>query len=119
MVVLAPVFAATGAEPLPAGSAGKLVRGMKLFDDQGCGACHKLFGKGGQLGPALDNVGFKTKHQFVRANLKGSQTTWNWLAEHFRDPAGIVPASLMPAPALSRAQVEDLTVYMPRQICSQ
>ena len=80
---------------LPKGAAEKLVRGMKLFEEKSCGGCHKLNGKGGQLGPALDNVGFKTKHQFIRTNLHGSQTTWNWLAEHFRDPAGIVPASLM------------------------
>ena len=63
-------------------------------------------------GPALDNEGLKTKHQFVRASLKGSQTNWNWFAEHFRDPAGIVAGSLMPMPALSQPQVEALTVYM-------
>jgi mono/diheme cytochrome c family protein len=97
---------------LPAGSADKLVLGMKLFDEKGCRGCHKLNGKGGPTGPALDNVGLKTKHQFVRAHLKGSQTTWNWMSEHFRDPAGIVPASLMPAPALSSPQVEALTVFM-------
>ncbi|MBI4874899.1 MAG: c-type cytochrome, partial [Acidobacteria bacterium] len=71
---------------LPAGAAAKLVRGMKLYAQLGCGGCHKLDGKGGPLGPALDNVGLKTKHQFVRANLKGAQTVWNWLDQHFRDP---------------------------------
>ncbi|HTM51043.1 MAG TPA: c-type cytochrome [Bryobacteraceae bacterium] len=97
---------------LPAGSADKLVLGMRLFEQKHCNGCHKLNGKGGQLGPALDNEGLKTKHQFVRASLKGSQTTWNWFAEHFRDPAGIVAGSLMPMPALSQPQVEALTVYM-------
>lgn len=97
---------------LPAGAADRLVLGMKLFEQKGCGSCHKLNGKGGQLGLALDNVGLKTKHQFVRANLKGSQTTWNWHSAHFRDPAGIVAGSLMPAPALSRQEVEALTVFM-------
>ena len=97
---------------LPAGTADKLVDGMKLYEERGCGGCHKLNGKGGQLGPVLDNVGLKTKHQFVRTNLKGSQTNWNWLAEHFRDPGGIVAGSLMPSPGLSEKQVEALTVYM-------
>ena len=97
---------------LPAGAATRLVLGMKLFEEKGCAACHKLNGKGGSLGPALDNEGLKTKHQLVRANLKGSQTTWNWFAEHFRDPAGIVPASLMPSPALTQPEVEALTVYV-------
>jgi cbb3-type cytochrome c oxidase subunit III len=97
---------------LPQGSATKLVRGMKLYVDKGCSSCHKLDGKGGPLGPALDNVGYKTKHQFMRAHLQGSQTVWNWLGEHFRDPAKIVPASLMPAPALTGSETEALTVYM-------
>jgi len=97
---------------LPKGSAEKLVMGAQLFEQKGCNGCHKLDGKGGQLGPALDNEGLKTKHQFVRASLHGSQTNWNWFAEHFRDPVGIVAGSLMPMPALSTPQVEALTVYM-------
>ena len=51
---------------LPKGAAARLARGMELFDQKGCSSCHKLDGKGGILGPALDNVGFKTKHQFIR-----------------------------------------------------
>jgi cbb3-type cytochrome c oxidase subunit III len=97
---------------LPRGSAAKLVRGIALYEEQGCASCHKLDGKGGQLGPALDNVGLKTKHQFMRAHLGGPQTTWNWFAAHFRDPARIVPASLMPASALTEPEVQALTVYM-------
>lgn len=93
-------------------SARKLVRGMELYDQKGCSSCHKLDGKGGMLGPALDNVGMKTKHQFIRAHLKGSQTVWNWLATHFRDPRGIVPGSLMATPALTAQENEALTVYM-------
>lgn len=90
----------------------KLVRGMELFESRGCSGCHKLNDKGGVLGPALDNVGIKTKHQFVRTHLSGSQTVWNWLSEHFRDPRGIVRTTLMPNPALSPADNEALTVYM-------
>src|SRR5690348_16282417 len=97
---------------LPAGSADKLALGMKLFEEKGCNGCHKLNGKGGQLGPVLDNVGLKTKHQFVRVNLRGSQTVWHWLGEHFRDPGGIVAGSLMPVPALTQTQVEALTIFM-------
>jgi mono/diheme cytochrome c family protein len=97
---------------LPEGSASKLVLGMKLYEEKGCASCHKLEGKGGPLGPALDNVGLKTQHQFMRTYLKGSQTVWNWMAEHFRDPAKIVPASLMPSPGLTEPETEALTVYM-------
>jgi cbb3-type cytochrome c oxidase subunit III len=85
---------------------------MQLYIEKGCASCHKLDGKGGPLGPALDNVGYKTKHQFMRVHLRGSQTVWNWFSEHFRDPAKIVPASLMPAPALTDVDTQALTVYM-------
>ena len=97
---------------LPEGSAAKLVHGMELYQQKGCASCHKLDGKGGALGPALDNAGLKTKHQFMRENLHGSQSVWNWMEEHFRDPGKIVPASLMGPPALTEPEVEALTVYM-------
>ena len=97
---------------LPKGTAVRLVRGRQLFHDKGCSGCHKLEGKGGALGLALDNVGMKTKHQFMRAHLAGSQTTWNWHDQHFRDPGGIVPGSLMVNPTLTLAEREALTVYM-------
>jgi cbb3-type cytochrome c oxidase subunit III len=83
-----------------------------LYAEKGCASCHKVDGKGGPLGPALDNEGLKTKHQFMRAHLKGSQTVWNWFSEHFRDPANIVPVSLMPGPALTELETQALTVYM-------
>jgi mono/diheme cytochrome c family protein len=85
---------------------------MKLFEEKGCSGCHKQGGKGGSLGPVLDNVGLKTKHEFIRVNLHGSQTTWHWLTEHFRDPGGMVAGSLMPSPALARTEVEALTIFM-------
>jgi mono/diheme cytochrome c family protein len=97
---------------LPKDSAGKLVRGMELYDERSCGACHKLDGKGGSLGPALDDVGLKTKHQFVRTHLKGSQTVWNWQQQHFRDPGALVAGSLMPSSALTDTENEALTAYM-------
>ncbi len=97
---------------LPRDAAPRLARGMELFNEKGCSSCHKLEGQGGVLGPALDNVGLKTKHQFIRTHLKGSQTVWNWVQQHFRDPKGIVPGSLMPSPALTAPENEALTVYM-------
>ncbi len=97
---------------LPAETVPLLVKGRALFEAKSCGSCHKLDGKGGVLGLPLDNVGMKTKHQFVLANLKGKHTVDNWLAEHFRDPAGVVPGSLMKNPGLSTTEVTALTAYM-------
>lgn len=49
---------------------------MKLCQEKSCGSCHKLGGRGGVLGPALDNEGAKTQHQLIMSNLKPPHTTW-------------------------------------------
>ena len=105
-------FACHDVEKLPPAQVTLVVEGRKLYQEKSCGSCHKLGGRGGSLGPALDNEGAKTKHQLILTNLAPPHTTWNWQQAHFRDPAGIVPASQMKNPALSGPQVLALTVYM-------
>ena len=105
-------FACHDVEKLPPAQVTLVVEGRKLYQEKSCGSCHKLGGRGGNLGPALDNEGAKTKHQLILTNLAPPHTTWNWQQAHFRDPAGIVPASQMKNPALSGPQVLALTVYM-------
>jgi mono/diheme cytochrome c family protein len=90
----------------------KLARGRELFIDRGCQSCHKLGGVGGQLGPALDGVGMKIKHQLPMAHVKGEPTLANWLSQHFADPQGIVANSQMRPPRLTPAENEALTIYM-------
>ena len=85
---------------------------MKLYQEKSCGSCHKLGGRGGALGPALDNEGAKTKHQLIMTNLAPPHTTWSWHEAHFRDPGGMVPESQMHNPTLSEPQALALTVYM-------
>lgn len=97
---------------LPAEMVPLLVKGRRLYQEKSCGSCHKLEGKGGVLGPPLDSVGMKTKHQFALAHLKGKHTVADWLAEHFRDPAGIVPGSLMKNPAATGPEILALTAHM-------
>ena len=99
-------------EKLPPAEVALVVEGRKLYEEKSCGSCHKLGGRGGSLGPSLDNEGAKTKHQLILTNLSPPHTTWSWHQAHFRDPAGIVPASQMKNPALSEPQVLALTVYM-------
>ncbi len=105
-------FACHDVEKLPPAQVALVLEGRKLYQEKSCGSCHKLGGRGGSLGPALDNEGAKTKHQLILTNLAPPHTTWNWQQAHFRDPAGIVPASQMKNPALSEPQVLALTVYM-------
>jgi mono/diheme cytochrome c family protein len=100
------------AEKLPPDQIPLLVTGMKLYQEKSCGSCHKLDGRGGTLGPALDNEGAKSKHQLIMTNLKPPHTTWNWQNAHFRDPGAVVPDSLMRNPTVTRPEALALTVYM-------
>jgi cytochrome c2 len=86
--------------------------GAALFEAKGCRSCHKLAGRGGSLGPVLDNEGLKVAGSLPMANVKGPHTLPEWLAEHFEDPQAIVAGSRMPTPGLSRAESVALTTYM-------
>jgi len=97
---------------LPPQEVSLVLEGRKLYAEKSCGACHRLGGRGGTLGPALDNEGAKTKHQLILTNVKPPYTTWDWHRDHFRDPGGVVDASQMKNPALSQPQILALTVYM-------
>lgn len=89
-----------------------LAHGQQLFDSKGCISCHQINGRGGSLGPALDNVGLKVALQMPMANVKGEHTLPQWLKEHFVDPQTVVAGSLMIPPQLSDAENEALTTYM-------
>jgi mono/diheme cytochrome c family protein len=99
-------------ERLPAKQVELLLTGRQLYQEKSCGSCHQLKGRGGTLGPALDDVGNKTRHQLTMANIEPPHTTWRWHQTHFRDPAGVVPGSQMINPNLSDAEAWALTVYM-------
>ena len=97
---------------LPLDQASLVMTGMRLYQEKSCGSCHKLGGRGGVLGPALDNEGAKTRHQLIMSNLKPPHTTWNWQFAHFRDPGSVVPGSQMRNPTVTRDEATALTVYM-------
>jgi cbb3-type cytochrome c oxidase subunit III len=100
------------AEKLPPDQAPLLLAGAELYRDKSCGSCHKLGGRGGTLGPALDNEGAKTRHQLTMANLKTPHTTWNWQLAHFHDPGGVVADSQMRNPTVTQREALALTVFM-------
>jgi mono/diheme cytochrome c family protein len=89
-----------------------LAHGRELFLERGCLGCHKLDGVGGQLGPALDGIGSKTRHELPMAHVKGDHTLPNWLRQHFDRPQAVVPGSQMRPPRLTAAENEALTTYM-------
>lgn len=90
----------------------RLAAGKVLFEAKGCQACHKLGGRGGNLGPALDNEGLKVRGMLPMAGVQGPRTLPQWLIEHFRDPQGVVAGSQMKPPQLSEEEITQLTTYM-------
>ncbi len=76
----------------------KLAQGQAAFDKFGCIGCHKLQGRGGNVGPELDAVGARRSPE--------------WLARHFKNPSKLVPGSAMPHFQMSDDEIAALTLYM-------
>jgi mono/diheme cytochrome c family protein len=89
-----------------------LVEAKALFNSLGCRGCHKLRGVGGDEGPDHTRVGQLDPGQRDFTNVPGDRTVANWLAQHFRAPAAVVPGSQMPALALSDAEIDLLNYYL-------
>lgn len=75
-----------------------VVQGRRLYTEVRCNYCHRLKGRGGLVGPALDNVGFRR--------------TTAWLADHFRNPQKVTKGSQMALIPLKDDQVKALTEFM-------
>lgn len=86
--------------PAAGDSAVARVAQPKIFS-QLCTACHSLGGQGGNVGPALDDVG----HRRDYANL----VTW------LTNPQQVKPGTLMPTLPLSSADVAELASYLSQQ----
>ncbi|HXV77084.1 MAG TPA: c-type cytochrome [Candidatus Polarisedimenticolaceae bacterium] len=89
-----------------------LVEAKALFHSLGCRGCHPVHGVGGDDGPDLTSVGQKDPGQLDFTHVPGERTLSNWLAEHFRAPAKIVPDSKMPYLGLTEQQIDALVFYM-------
>jgi cytochrome c oxidase cbb3-type subunit 3 len=89
-----------------------LVEAKALFHSLGCRGCHKVGGVGGDDGPDLTREGEKDPGRLDFTHVPGERTLAAWIAEHFRDPAKVVPGSAMPVLGLSEDQIGLLTFYM-------
>jgi cbb3-type cytochrome c oxidase subunit III len=89
-----------------------LVEAKALFHTLGCRGCHKIGGVGGDDGPDLSHVGNLDPGQLDFTHVPGEKTVANWIAEHFRAPAQVVPGSQMPYLGLSGEEIDELTYYM-------
>jgi len=89
-----------------------LVAAKALFHAVGCRGCHSVGGVGGDDGPDLTAEGLLDPGRLDFTHVPGEHTVENWLAEHFRSPAKIVPGSQMPVLGLDEEQIETLTFYL-------
>ncbi len=75
-----------------------VIQGRRLYTQFHCEYCHRLKGRGGTVGPALDNVGFRR--------------TTEWLSDHFQNPQKLSKGSQMARIPLKDDQVKALTAFM-------
>lgn len=75
-----------------------IAEGRRVYDQLNCAYCHKIVGKGGKVGPALDKVA-------------GGESE-EWLTKHFRDPQSVTPGSKMPKLNLLDDEIRALVAYM-------
>lgn len=75
-----------------------VVYGRRLYGELNCAYCHSAGGKGGSVGPALDQA----------AGRKDE----DWLIRHFRDPQSLSPGSPMPKLNLLEDEIRALVAYL-------
>lgn len=69
--------------------------GRRLFQQKGCIGCHSVAGKGGSVGPALDDVGMRRSPE--------------WMIQHFHDPQALTPGTVMPRFGFTETEARALT----------
>jgi mono/diheme cytochrome c family protein len=89
----------------------RLIQAKSVFHSSGCLGCHKVSGVGSDQAPDLTLAGQKDPGRADFSAVPGDRTLANWFAEHVRAPAAVVAGSLMPAPPVSAAEVDALTLY--------
>ncbi len=75
-----------------------LAAGRRLVQEKGCQDCHSIGGKGGTLGPALEQA------------AKRHDTAW--IVQHFKNPQSVSPASIMPQFNFSEQEIRALTEFL-------
>ena len=74
-------------------------RGKSLMNEKyGCKGCHIIEGKGGYVGPPLDNVGNRLKKEWI----------YNWII----NPQKFIPETIEPRTGMPREDALDITAYL-------
>ena len=69
-----------------------------LYEEYGCGNCHRVNAVGMKVGPVLDGI--------------GSRRSITWVTKMIRNPQLIVPGSLMPPLDIPQAELDVLSDYL-------
>jgi mono/diheme cytochrome c family protein len=75
-----------------------LPAGRRLVQEKGCLDCHSIAGKGGTLGPPLNEVARRHDAQ--------------WIVAHFKSPQAVSPGTIMPQFNLSEQETRALTEFL-------
>lgn len=76
----------------------EVVRGAQIYEAQECGNCHMVNGVGAKVGPPLNGLA-------RRRDAK-------WVEEHFANPSGLSPGSIMPPSHFSPADMKAIVEYL-------
>jgi cytochrome c oxidase cbb3-type subunit 3 len=90
----------------------RVVEARALAMERGCLGCHKLDGRGGDEGPALDGVGLRPIGDLNFGGVAGPETFTNYMRAHLIDPARVVPGSQMPALGYTPEEADLLTTFI-------
>lgn len=72
--------------------------GRRLFEEKGCIGCHAVAGKGGTVGPALDEVAKRHNPE--------------WISAHFKNPSAVSPGTVMPQFNFNEQEIRALTEFL-------
>ena len=81
---------------------GDALTGARLFREKQCETCHALDGKGGKVGPKLDNYGRYASPIYLTAGL------WN----HGKPMAGVMETLHVARPTFEKNDIPDLLAYI-------
>ncbi len=88
-------------KPAATGNAAQIAAGKKVYDSNGCKACHKIGEAGGSSAPDLTKVGADPKH------------TAKWLQTQVNSPKTNNPNSTMPPyPQIKGKDIKALVAYL-------
>jgi cytochrome c oxidase subunit 2 len=86
-------------------------KGVELFEEKGCVACHKIAedGPGGEVGPVLAGIGDVANRPMLAADIANTpENIWRWV----QFPQKIKPGTEMAPLGMDGQEAADLVAYL-------